>query len=83
MADYNGEDGVAEGPLFLLWYTAEAGGRSIYAQWNGYTFDLYGDAERKDWLGEAETVDDPDDLALDLFWVIGRGVGTVGRPGGA
>lgn len=77
MSDYNGEDGVAEGPLFLLWYTAERGGHSLFAQWNGYTFDLYADAKRHEWLGEAETLEDPDDWALGVLAMAGRPVGPL------
>lgn len=58
---------VAEGPLFLLWYTQEFGGHRIYAQWNGFTFDLYGDEGKELWFGEAERLDDVEDWALELL----------------
>lgn len=58
---------VAEGPLFLLWFTQEFGGHALYAQWNGFTFDLYGDESKELWFGEAETLDDVDDWAFELL----------------
>lgn len=58
---------VAEGPLFLFWKTQEHGGHALYAQWNGYTFDIYGDPEKSNWFGEAERLDDVDDWAWELL----------------
>lgn len=67
MSEWSDGEDVAEGPLFLLWGTAELGGLAIYAQWNGFTFDLYGDEQREAWFGEAERLDDVDEWALDLL----------------
>lgn len=58
---------VAEGPLFLLWKTQDFGGHKLFAQWNGFTFDLYGDEEKTLWFGEAETLEDVEDWALELL----------------
>lgn len=58
---------VAEGPLFLLWFTQDFGGHKLYAQWNGFTFDLYGDEAKTLWFGEAERLDDVDEWALELL----------------
>lgn len=63
---------VAEGPLFLLWYTQDMGGHSIYAQYNGFTFDLYSDEAKTVWFGEAELVDDVAVWAWDLLVEYGR-----------
>lgn len=67
VSEFSEVDGLAEGPLFLLWNTTAFGGHSIFAQWNGFTFDLYGDIQREDWFGEVERVDDVADWALDLL----------------
>ncbi|AXH71897.1 MAG: hypothetical protein [Microviridae sp.] len=63
---------VAEGPLFLLWYTQDLGGHKILAQWNGHYFDLYGDEQKTMWFGEAERLDDVDQWAWDLLVEYGR-----------
>lgn len=67
MSDNDDDIVVAEGPLFLLWSTQELGGHALYAQWNGFTFDLYGDPEQKLWFGEAETLEDVDDWAWEVL----------------
>lgn len=67
MSDDDDDIVVAEGPLFLLWFTQDFGGQAIYAQWNGFTFDLYWDEAKSGWLGEAERLDDVNDWALDLL----------------
>lgn len=72
MSDFDDDDEVAEGPLFLLWSTQEFGGHAIYAQWNGFTFDLYGDEGKELWFGEAERLDDVDEWAFELLAVYER-----------
>lgn len=67
MSDENEDIVVAEGPLFLLWYSQELGGHALYAQWNGFVFDLYGDAAKTLWFGEAETLEEPDVWAWELL----------------
>lgn len=69
------DDDYAEGPLFLVAYVNEAGGKRLYAQWNGFTFDLYGDEQRTLWYGEAESLDDPVDLLMDVMWIGGHAQG--------
>lgn len=67
MSEYSDSGGLAEGPLFELWRTTKLGGHVIYAQWNGFTFDLYGDAQGEDWFGEVERCDDVELWAWDLL----------------
>lgn len=67
MSEVGEELQVAEGPLFLLWYTQDFGGHKIYAQWNGFSFDLYGDEGKTLWFGEAERLDDVNDWAFELL----------------
>lgn len=58
---------VAEGPLFLLWYTQDYGGHKIFAQWNGFCFDLYNNEAKAVWYGEAERLDQVGEWAWELL----------------
>jgi hypothetical protein len=59
-----------EGPRELIWYTAEFGGHSIYAAWDGYVFNIYhlrAGFDEMTWLGDAEDIEDVDLWALDVL----------------